>query len=90
MKRIISLLFLACLVLASCDYTVIDNESSQQVSVTEAPDGYEYVINTSTGKYHTQYCSYVADIKEESKVVSSDISFYTKRGYSPCSSCILR
>ena len=91
MKRMIAVLFVICVFLVSCNrYTVIDNETSKEVGTQTEPGGYEYVINTSTKKYHTQFCSYTLDIDENSKVTSSDISFYTERGYSPCSRCISR
>lgn len=48
----------------------------------------EYVVNTSSYSYHLSSCYIVNGIKEENKIVTTDIEFLVERQYSPCKKCI--
>lgn len=91
MKRIILLVLALCVLFVACDDShTIENESSSEPLSEQEPEGYEYTLNTSTFKYHAQFCSSVSAMKEENKVTTTDIEFYIERGYSPCENCIAR
>ena len=97
MKRILVLLLLLCVLFSSCaDKTVIENSSTyteEEQSESHiggmVPSG-EYVANTSTKKYHTQFCGMVANMSEENMLLTYDIKALTDKGYTPCSMCIAR
>lgn len=91
MKKAIILALMLCLLFVSCDDAiVIENGSSQEVFSEQSSTGYEYILNTSTLKYHAQFCPRVDSIKEENRKTTTDIDIYIEIGYSPCGSCILR
>ena len=47
-----------------------------------------YVINTSTGKFHTETCHYATSMKEENRLVfKGDREELIENNYSPCSTC---
>lgn len=48
----------------------------------------EYVVNTASYTYHLSSCYIVKSIKDENKVVSTDINFIIERQYTPCKRCI--
>lgn len=94
MRKILALALCLAFLLAtmSCDdsSTVIKNESQAPVESSTEPYEYEYIVNTATKKYHTQFCTYAINISEESREATTDIDFIIERGYTPCGSCILR
>lgn len=48
----------------------------------------DYVVNTSSGKYHKPYCSSVDDMKEENKMQYNGTQDELKAmGYQPCGRC---
>lgn len=53
-----------------------------------AESGYDYVVNTNTGKFHYSYCSQADRIKSENKAIIHGTSEELQdRGYSPCGKC---
>ena len=93
MRRIfaLALAFLFLILGTSCDdSTVIENESEAPLETSESVAGNTYVLNINTKKYHIESCRYAIDMSEENKKVTSDIDFIVERGYTPCSSCIMR
>ncbi len=99
MRRFFLVLLMLCVAFVSCaDRTVIENESSQSqnsetLSGEESSEvfvGNKYVANTNSLKYHTQFCSYIQGMSEESAVITSDIQMLIERGYEPCKFCIAR
>ncbi|MBQ2810141.1 MAG: hypothetical protein IKA43_04205 [Clostridia bacterium] len=93
MRRIVALLLaLVCVfTFASCDNsTELENKTEIPLESSSEPDGYEFVLNTSTKKYHTQFCTYAINMDESSKETTTDIEFIIERGYTPCGSCIAR
>ena len=90
-KRILFIILALCVLFISCDDTPsIENESSSELSSEQESMGYEYILNTSTLKYHAQFCSVIPTIKEENRSTTTNIEFYIERGYVPCEKCILR
>lgn len=97
MKKLLIFILVLCLAFVACDNSpVIENESSSEVELpsdTESPSeqsGYEYILNTSTLKYHAQFCPVIPTISEKNKATTTNIAFYIERGYAPCERCILR
>ncbi len=93
MRKIIAVLlvlvFLATLISCS-DSEVIENSSKEEVEEIQNDEDGMFVVNTKTKKFHILSCTSARDISEEHRRVTSDITFLTDRGYSPCSKCILR
>lgn len=93
MRKIVAvLLAFACLItLFSCsDSEEIENSSKQEVEEIQNDEDGMFVVNTKTKKFHILSCTSARDISEEHRRLTSDITFLTDRGYSPCSKCILR
>lgn len=58
-------------------------------SEDEPLNGYIYVLNTATKKYHYIWCSMVEDIKEENKEdTTKSKKELKKEGYEPCKRCV--
>ncbi len=85
--------FLFAIILAlplfiSCgDYYEI-NEKDKADTEWETSGDTEYIVNTSSYTYHLPSCYIVKSIKDENKVVSTDINFILERQYTPCKRCI--
>lgn len=58
-----------------------------ETSEEEAAGKDEYILNTSTRKFHKKSCSSVEDIKEENIGYASDREDLIEQGYSPCKRC---
>ena len=73
------------------DGTAIPDNSTETENGGET-DGTEstatYVINTSTGKFHTPDCHYATSMKEENRQeFTGDREELIEKNYSPCSTC---
>ena len=73
------------------DGTAIPDNSTETENGGET-DGTEstatYVINTSTGKFHTPDCHYATSMKEENRLeFTGDRDELIEQNYSPCSTC---
>lgn len=90
MKRF-SFLFILILVLpilASCtDYHELTSKDKTDTE-WETNGDTEYTINTASYTYHLSSCYIAENIKDENKVVSTDINFIIERQYTPCKRCI--
>ncbi len=73
------------------DGTAIPDNSTETENGGET-DGTEstatYVINTSTGKFHTPDCHYATSMKEENRLeFTGERDELIEKNYSPCSTC---
>ena len=96
-KRLIVAFVLLVMLVSCADVTVIEGTQEQSESSTQSGfssagtvEGGEYVANTSTKKYHTQFCSDVERMLEENMLLTFDIPSLVDKGYSPCEKCIAR
>lgn len=64
-------------------------KSSDEETVTVSPEnGYQYVLNTHTKKFHYPTCPSVSQMKEENTAYSNETrDQLIAEGYSPCGNC---
>ena len=63
------------------------NKKKSKKKATEAPV-YTYVLNTNTGKFHTEDCYYIDTIAEHNKrITQSTREELIQLGYTPCQVC---
>lgn len=68
--------------------TVEQTERAGQTTDADASEKKEYILNTSSKKFHTPDCSSAVDMKEENKKVCTDTrEALIGQGYEPCSRC---
>lgn len=51
---------------------------------------YEYVGSTETGTYHKRTCRFSKLIKKKYKVANDSASYFAKKGFKQCKSCLKR
>lgn len=62
--------------------------NTEEVIHTETDSKQEYVLNTSTKKFHYPECSSVANMKDKNKeVYKGTREDVIEKGYSPCGRC---
>ncbi|MBQ7353363.1 MAG: hypothetical protein IJW54_05090 [Clostridia bacterium] len=85
-KLFLVILIIALLSLFGCNgsYYYINDDGGNH-SVKDIPTGQEFIVNTSTKKYHLPSCRYASDPNLEKW---NDESFLIDRGYSSCKACM--
>lgn len=72
----------------SIDYETGDSSLSSTVTTTQPSESQEYVLNTSSKKFHYPSCSSVDDMKESNKKeFTGTRDELINDGYSPCGYC---
>lgn len=75
---------------SSQNHTNSTSSKSKSVSgtISSSPyDGYKFIVNTNTMKYHYPNCSAASKIKEKNIGYSQDESELQALGYTPCHIC---
>lgn len=82
------LIILTFILLASCGNYQELTEKDKLDTEWESKGTTEYIVNKATYSYHLSDCFFVKSIKEENKIITTDIDFLIEHQYSPCKKCI--
>ncbi len=98
MKRLISILLLILTVIftSACHEEtmpghgsiLVENECLETTFSREDDEGYVYILNIVTKKYHLQTCEYAVNMKEENRYETASMHYIMAREYQPCKICI--
>lgn len=89
MKKIAFILsIISIFLLSSCGgyYEINEKDKVHTEKLREGTT--EYIVNKASGTYHLENCYIVNNIKEENKIITTDIEFLVERQYTPCKKCM--